>query len=263
MQVDGTADAQIHLHVRCAAELVERRGLAVDGDALGAVGGGDGDGARAFQLRERGQLDAAGQVRRAGQHKAMANVLARGSVVSGGKGVIRIADAVDVIKELAENASPGLRLGQRVVRRQLEAVCECAVEVQQQRVIGRAVVRAEDRGIGIGIGAIAVIALLVRVVGAEHPVAGQRALHSGGGVDGIRRLVVGINQRRRRHGVQVHRLEGRGPAILCQVVVEDAEAGAQHGAFAAIRRVNHSKARTELMAIIVRNGLGVAERRQQ
>ncbi len=138
---EWTRDSQVGLDVRRAAEFVETGIGTVDIDAIGIVGIGDGDGTGAFHLIDSAQLETAGKVDGACEHEAVTNVFAGWPVVARSEsiqqsgvrrsGFIR-ADAIHVVKQFAQQASPGLRLGERVVRDQVEAA-HVALQMQHER----------------------------------------------------------------------------------------------------------------------------------
>ena len=121
-----------------------------------------------------------------------------------------VTHAIHIVKQLAQQATPRLRLRERIVRHQIEAV-HVALQMQHQSVvagtvigfenidvghhrpliaricrIGRGNKRAEQiSAAGIGEGAVAVISLLVHVIGARKPMFVERVLHAAGSVNGI------------------------------------------------------------------------------
>jgi hypothetical protein len=100
-------------------------------------------------------LETAGNVQRAGQHESDGERLPDGPVVAGSESVelsglrsaLQFADAVHIVKEFAEQASPGLRLGELVVRSQVEAA-RVGLHMQHQRVVAGAVVGFEHVDVG-------------------------------------------------------------------------------------------------------------------
>ena len=200
----------------------------------------------------------------------MANIFAGGAVVAGSESIelpfvrsaLRGADAVHIVEEFAEHATPGLSLGERVVGDQIEAA-HVALQVQHQPVETGAVVGCENGGSGIRKRAIAVVSLLMDIVGASCPAFVESVLHTVGDVDGVRRFVFGIDERWRRGGIRVHRFQRGGPPVLREVVVVQAEAGANHRLLPAARRVGDSEARRNLLAVVMRNCFGVSQRWQQ
>src|SRR5581483_1512892 len=133
----------------------------------------------------------------------------------------------------------------------------CRIERTEQRVSSREVVGGEG-----------VNALLMGVVGTKHPMVSECVLHTGGGVQGVRSLVVRVNDvtdpsgcgagdatwitncgtRRRR---SVHGLKGGDPSILRKVIEVEAEARTKHSAAAATGRIGDSQARAESFSIVV------------
>ncbi len=110
---ERAADAKVHLDVGSAAQFVQRSLHPIDYRA-GADWSGQSDRSRAFRLEKRGELEARGNLERTGQNKSVANIFAGGTVIPGRKGILRIADAIDVIEQFAKDAAPGLRFGERV-----------------------------------------------------------------------------------------------------------------------------------------------------
>ena len=133
---------------------------------------------------------------------------------------------------------------------------------------------------GIGEGAIAVISLLVRIIGAGQPAIVEGVLRSARDVNGVGSLVTGTDEiacaagaafeaagagervsagasgksARAGGGIGViNALKCGRPSILSKIVIEQAESGAQHRLLAAMRRPGESKARRDLLAVIVRH----------
>src|SRR5215469_11555740 len=103
--------------------------------------------------------------------------------------------------------------------------------------------------------------LLVLVIDVELPGLRQSVFESGGGLERVRRVVVGIDQGSLISGTQNgnwsadNRAEGVHPAVLGQVVVVDAKANADDGVSRTSRRVSDANARRGL-AVIVGNASG-------
>ena len=205
----------------------------------------------------------AGQVKRSGKNKAVTNVFAGWTVVSRSEGVIRVANAVHIVEQFAEHAAPGLGLREGVVGGQIEAVRCVALQMKHQSVVAGAIVRAEHHGSRKRIPTIGVIAFLVRVVGAEHPIGVECVLNSAGRVEGVRSFVIWIDQSRGRIRSSVYRLKCGGPAVLSEIVVEQAETRAQHGFSAVAGGICNSQTRCELLAVIVRRAQRKSQRRQE
>src|SRR5690348_3880169 len=301
-EFEGAGDAQVGLNVRRAAKLVERSldtvddGAIVDDvtEAVDVHGRGEREGPRAFKLRERGDFESARSMKRAAENGAVANVLAGGAVVSSAEGVEGIADSIDIIEKLAEDAAPGVGGGKRVVEDKIEALRHAALQMDGERVVARAIVGAEDVDVGdvarisgnggiqseageIGIATIGMDALLVRPIGADEPADIEDIFNAGGGVKGVRSFVTGIDERapaasgnaariaridahaRRR----VHSLERGDPAVLREVVVEEADTRAHDGAILAIERIGNAEARRDGGAIIMRRARFREERNLQ
>src|SRR5208282_5286315 len=141
-ELERPRDAHIHLNVGRPTEFVETGGLSVHINAAGVVQVGDGDGSSALKLRDAAQLETAGEVHRTGKHEAMTNIFARRTIVAGSKSIQRITHAIHIVKEFAQQAPPGLRLGERIVRHQIEAA-HVALKMQHQRVVTGTVVGLE------------------------------------------------------------------------------------------------------------------------
>src|ERR1700687_2264368 len=299
--LDGAADAQIHLDVRRSAKFVEAGRLVVHGNAAAVVIGGNRERAGTFGLGESSQFETAGDVQRTGDHKAVANIFAGRAVVAGAEGIQRIANAVHVVEKFAEEASPGLLLCERVARGYAVAAGDIGLHAKHKGVVTGAVVRVKDvdarddaflvghvregnqRSEKIGAAAIAVpavtmIALLVRVVCADRQVFIEGVLNAARNVDGVRRLVARADEVTDASGSAneaavadervvvlcageaarscgcvraIDRLKCSGPSALRQIVVEHAEAGANHRLLATTGRVDDSESRRDLLAVIV------------
>ena len=138
--------------------------------------------------------------------------------------------------------------------------------------------RSEQVGAAaIGEAAVSVIALLVNVVGAHQPMFVESVLHAAGRMNGVGRLVRRADQitggsaaasqaaragerisawassKAARSGGEVRvvdALERSRPSVLRQIVVVDAEAGANYGLPAVAGRVSDAKARRDLLAVV-------------
>src|SRR5579871_151740 len=116
-------------------------------------------------------------------------------------------------------------------------------------------------------------------------------LHTAGGVNGIRRLVLAIdeiagapgrfsgNAAKAARGIDarsaaagkgarsserlIHALESRGPAVLCQVVVIQAKTGTKHRFSAISGSVSETDAWSKLLAVIVRDAYRNLQRLQR
>ena len=104
------------------------------------------------------------------------------------------------------------------------------------------------------------ISLLVDVVGAEGPVSVEGVLDSDAGVNGVRSLVIGIDDVADSAcggagdaagiagidayaGSRIHRLQSSHPAVLREIVVVETEAGANHRGSGLSRRIGNADAR--------------------
>ena len=63
-----------------------------------------------------------GDAQATSKNKAVANVFTRRAVIAGTKGIQRITHSVDVVKQFAEDTSPGLCFRKRVICNQVEAM---------------------------------------------------------------------------------------------------------------------------------------------
>src|SRR5271156_1695465 len=187
----------------------------------------------------------------AGQHETIADVFTGRTVITFGERIERIADAVHVVEQLAQDAAPGLRFRERVIGDEIEAAGDVALQVDREAVVAGAIVALEQRDVWrVGrqidarsevVAAVAVIALLVGVIGADEPLSVEGMFEARAGVDGVGRSVAAVNQRASGAGGQaawicgrdagggrrVHGLECGDPAILCKIVVIESEAGAE------------------------------------
>ncbi len=128
---------------------------------------------------------------------------------------------------------------------------------------------------GVVVATIAVNSLLVDVIGAHDPVLVPLILDAAGDMQGIRRVVIGIDHcsgaavscTRQAAGIaglgaglkgrrSVHGLESRRPTVLRQIVVVHADAGANHQVFDPVGSVGDAQARRESFAVVVRNTRG-------
>src|SRR5258708_1473108 len=119
MEFDGTAHAQISLHIGRPPELVERGLHAIDHYTI-ARGSRQRDGPGRLPLRKERHIKARWDVNGSCQNKAMANVFPGGPIISGRESVERIADTIHIIKEFADLASPRFRARDRLISTQLQ-----------------------------------------------------------------------------------------------------------------------------------------------
>src|SRR5260370_39225313 len=94
----------------------------------------------------------------------MADIFAGRTIVSRGEGVERIADAIDVIEELADLAAPGFCAGERVIGDETQASRQIALKMQREGVVTGAIVGAENGYAGETGAAIVGHARLERVI---------------------------------------------------------------------------------------------------
>src|ERR1700721_953147 len=127
----------------------------------------------------------------------------------------RVADAVYVIKKIAEHAAPGAAAREGGIRDEIEAARNVSLQMEKQSVIARTIIRFEDGNVGnnralviyvvgnqrrkkrkaplILVGPEAVISLFVDVVGADHPLGVEGVLDAAGNVQSVGSLVSGCD----------------------------------------------------------------------
>src|ERR1017187_1852176 len=93
-----------------------------------------------LSLNHRCHLESTGNINDSGEGEAADNVFSGWTIVAGTEGIQRVADAVNVVPEFSENAAPGLRTRQHVVRSQVKAVGDVSLHVQHHRVVTGCVV---------------------------------------------------------------------------------------------------------------------------
>src|SRR5579863_2209383 len=135
--------------------------------------------------------------------------------------------------------------------------------MQHKGVVTGAIVRSENGGAREGISTIGVVAFFVGKVCTHAPVRIERVLYSAGSVKRIGSFVIGVDKSGRWVGSSINGLKGGGPPILCEIVIEQSEAGAEHRVAAGAGRIGDSQSRGELLAVVVRNTKREAQRRQQ
>src|SRR5713226_3228072 len=103
-------------------------------------------------------------------------------------------------------------------------------------------------------------ALLMLEMDIQPPRRADLALDAGAGLQGVRRVIVGINNgaliARSKHGANtsiIDSAEGVHPAALCEVVVVDAHARAQYCRAAISGGVGNTEPRSNRAAVIGRN----------
>src|SRR6266571_2436397 len=236
---DVAADAKINLIERGAAELVEGGLHAVDDGAI--VGDavavdvrrrGKREGAGAFELRDGGGFEFRRELQDADEDETMANVFAGRAVVARAKSVVDVRNTVDVIEELADRGAPGGSVSENVVGGELEALREAVLHLESEAIEDGAIVGTEQRKGGKLVAAVLVNALLMLVGDAEAPIAAERVFVGGAGRESVGSAVLGIDQGGGPGTVLevevVDGGEGVDPAVLREVVVVEAEAGAKN-----------------------------------
>src|ERR1035441_637132 len=150
--------------------------------------------------------------------------------------------------------------------------------------LGGQIPRAQRREEGVAglilMPPVAVHAILMGPVSAQHPVGVERVLHTRGGMYRVRCLVGRIDERTcaavgvprqtagiawpgARYGRGVYGLEGGDPAVLRQIVIEESEARSDHGAAVLAERICDSQARSDGFPVIVRNAWVLKQRNLQ
>src|SRR5258708_144057 len=162
----------------------------------------------------------------------------------------------------------------------LKAVGETVIHGKRYAVIARAVIGAEHGDIrrcagqgAVGrygwvlgyvvITSVLVYALLMLVIDVELPGLRERVLKAGAGLNCIRTVVLGIDDRALLTGAQQawgctgdDGPEGVHPSVLGQIIEIDSCAGANHGVAAVSRRIGKTQPRRERLAVVVGNTSG-------
>src|SRR6266581_4532507 len=237
---DVAADAKIDLIERSAAELVEGGLHAVDDGAI--VGDavaidvrrrGKGEGAGAFELRDGGGFEFPRELQNTDEDETMANVFAGGAVVAGAKRIVDVRNAVNVIEELADGGAPGGGMSENVVGGELETLREAMLHLESKAIEDGAIIGTEQGKGGKLVAAVLVNALLMLIGDAEAPIAAERVFVGGAGRERIGRVIPGVDQGGGAGAVLdievVDGGEGVDPAVLREIVVVQAEAGAKNG----------------------------------
>ena len=177
MELDRPAHAQVGLNVRPAAELVESGLHAVDHHAI-TDRRGQGDGPRGLRLREERNIESCRGVNGSRQNEALPDVFAGGTIISRGEGVEGITDAIHIIEELSNLASPGFCASERVVRDKIQAVGYVALKMQRKSFVAGTIVGAEHGDVWKIVAPVAVHAGLESVVRAQNPVGVEGVLNA-------------------------------------------------------------------------------------
>src|SRR5437879_12726356 len=109
-------------------------------------------------------------------------------MVSGPERIAAVANAIDVIEQLADRGAPGACASQRVVRSQLKAAGEAVLHQERDTVVARTVVGTKQRDVrqsrrqrdpaDVLIAPVLVDALVMLVVHVDAPRVAERALES-------------------------------------------------------------------------------------
>src|SRR5258708_2715196 len=218
----------------------------------------------------------------------MTNVFTGGAVITESEGVERIGNAVDVIEQFADNRAPGRCVRENVVGSEFETIRETMLQLRRKTVVAGTIVGAEERNIWRGgwqrktgdefVAAILMDTLLVFVGEAEAPVlspaVGEVVFEGGAGLERVRGAVIGIDEcalaavcaagEARGIGGIVEGAGGDGlidggecvdPAVLREVVVIEADAGAENGVLRNAGSISEAETRGDSFAVVVRNAV--------
>src|SRR6267378_2626762 len=187
----------------------------------------------------------------------MADVFTGWAIVAWSEGVKGIANAVDIVEELAKLASPRFCAGEGVVGDETKAPRYVALEMQREGVVTGAIVGAEDGYVGKTVAAVAVHAGLEGVVRAQNPIGIEGVLNAGSGMQRVRSVVMRIDQRGRAGSILdveiVDGVEGLDPAVLRKVVEIQTNAAAQNRVAGGAEAISDAEARREGFAVVVRD----------
>src|SRR6266436_6570885 len=187
----------------------------------------------------------------------MADVFAGGTIVARGEGIEGIADAIHIIEEFTDLASPRFCAGERVVGDEIQAMRDVALQMDGKRFVTGAIVGAEDGDAGKIITPVAVHAGFESVVRAQNPVCAEGVLNTGGNVQCVGSMVIRIDQRGRAGSISdveiVDGVEGLDPAVLREVVEKETDTAAQDRVSGRAGCVSDAEPRCEGFAVVVRN----------
>src|SRR6267378_3051585 len=137
------------------------------------------------------------------KNEAVPNILSGGAIVAWSKSIKRIADAVDVIEQFADEASPGFCAGKCVVRDEIQASRDVSLQMYCKRFVAGTVVRTEYGNTAlIIVPPIAVHARLKRPIRAQDPIRVEAMFNPCSRMQRIRRVVIRINQGWRARCIQ-------------------------------------------------------------
>src|SRR6266478_7116680 len=100
----------------------------------------------------------------------MADVFAGGTIVARGEGVEGITDAIHIIEEFTDLASPRFCAGERVVGDEIQSMRDVALKMHGKGFVTGAIVGAKYGDIWKIITAVAVHASFKSVIGAQNPI---------------------------------------------------------------------------------------------
>src|SRR5260370_10615267 len=123
----------------------------------------------------------------------MADVVAGGTIVARGEGIEGIADAIHIIEEFTDLASPRFCAGERVVGDEIQAMRDVALQMDGKRFVTGAIVGAEDGYVGKAVAPVTMHASFESVVRAQNPVCAEGVLNAGGGMQRVGRVVMRID----------------------------------------------------------------------
>src|SRR6266478_2119511 len=123
----------------------------------------------------------------------MADVFAGGTIVARGEGVEGITDAIHIIEEFTDLASPRFCAGERVVGDEIQAMRDVALKMHGKGFVTGAIVGAKYGDAGKIITPVAVHASFKSVIGAQNPIGVESMLNAAGGVQRVGGVVIRID----------------------------------------------------------------------
>src|SRR5882762_1753752 len=212
----------------------------------------------------------------------MTNVFTGGAVIAGAESVERIGNAVDVIEEFADDRAPSGGVRENVVGGEFETLRETVLQLHRETVVAGAIVGTEERNIWRGswqrktgdefVAAILVDTLLVFIGCGDSPILREIMFESGAGLQRVRRVVIGIDERALTAVCAAGQARGIGgivgdagrdglidggervhPAVLREVVVIEADSSAEHRMLRSARGIGEAETWSNGFAVVVRN----------
>src|SRR5260370_1715980 len=187
----------------------------------------------------------------------MPDVFSRWTIISRSEGVEGIAYAIDIIKKLADLASPRFGGGERVIRDEIQTSRDVALQVDRQRRVTGTIVGAKNGNVWKIITPVSLHSGLERIIRAQNPVGIEGVLSAAGGVQCMGSVVIRVDQRRRTRSIPnveiVDGGEGFDPAVLCEVVEIETHSAAQDRVTGRAESISDAESRSESFAVVVRN----------